>query len=97
MIAILLGAAPRESDVAPNFGAVGGAGDLREIVGALLTYGLVIAVLMLVISATTWAIASNSGSWHTARRPWFAMDMAALGQELRPHLWGKLVRLTEES
>jgi hypothetical protein len=23
---------------------------------------------------------------------WFAMDMAALGQELQPHLWGKLVR-----
>jgi hypothetical protein len=24
---------------------------------------------------------------------WFAMDMAAMGQELQPHLWGKLVRL----
>ena len=24
---------------------------------------------------------------------WFAMDMAAVGQELQPHLWGKLVRL----
>ena len=23
---------------------------------------------------------------------WFAMDMAAVGQELQPHLWGKLVR-----
>ena len=23
---------------------------------------------------------------------WFAMDMAAMGQELQPHLWGKLVR-----
>lgn len=52
-------------DVGPDFGAVGGAGDLRSIVGALLTYGLIVAVLMLVISATTWAIASSSGSWHT--------------------------------
>jgi hypothetical protein len=24
---------------------------------------------------------------------WFAMDMAAVGQELQPHLWGKLVRI----
>lgn len=23
---------------------------------------------------------------------WYAMDMAAVGQELQPHLWGKLVR-----
>lgn len=56
------------TDVGPDFGAVGGAGALRGIVGALLTYGLIIAVLMLVISATTWAIASNSGSWHTAQK-----------------------------
>lgn len=54
--------------VGPDFGAVGGAGDLRAIVGALLTYGLIIAVLMLVVSATTWALASNSGSWHTAQK-----------------------------
>src|SRR3954452_16606501 len=56
------------TDVGPNFGAVDGAGDLRSIVGALLTYGLITAVLMLVISATTWAVASNSGSWHTAQK-----------------------------
>ena len=56
------------TEVGPDFGAVGGAGDLRAIVGALLTYGLVVAVLMLVISATTWAIASSSGSWHTAQK-----------------------------
>jgi hypothetical protein len=24
---------------------------------------------------------------------WFAMDMAAVGQPLQPHLWGKLVRI----
>ena len=54
--------------VAPDFGAVGGSGDLRAIVGALLTYGLIVAVLMLVVSATTWAIASSSGSWHNAQK-----------------------------
>ncbi|WP_185996620.1 DUF6112 family protein [Nocardioides campestrisoli] len=54
--------------VGPNFGAVGGASELRAVVGALLTYGLIVAVLMLVISATTWAVASSSGSWHTAQK-----------------------------
>lgn len=54
--------------VNPNFGAVGGSGELRAIVGALLTYGLIVAVLMLVVSATTWAIASSSGSWHMAQK-----------------------------
>ena len=56
------------AEVGPDFGAVGGSGDLRAIVGALLTYGLIIAVLMLVVSAATWAIASSSGSWHTAQK-----------------------------
>jgi hypothetical protein len=55
-------------DVGPNFSAVGGSAVLRSIVGALLTYGLIIAVLMLIVSATTWAIASGSGSWHTAQK-----------------------------
>lgn len=56
------------STVTPNLGAVGGAGDLKAIVGALLTYGLIVAVLMLIASATAWAIASGSGRWHTAQK-----------------------------
>lgn len=58
----------RVTAVGPNFGAVGGAADLRAIVGALLTYGLIIAVLILIVSATAWAIASGTGSWHTAQK-----------------------------
>jgi hypothetical protein len=54
--------------VGPDFGAVGGAGDLRTIVGALLTYGLVIAVLMVIACAGTWAIGSAQGSWQTASK-----------------------------
>lgn len=54
--------------VGPDFGAVGGAGDLRTIVGALLTYGLVIAVLMVIACAATWAIGSAQGSWQTASK-----------------------------
>jgi hypothetical protein len=54
--------------VGPDFGAVGGAGDLRTIVGALLTYGLVVAVLMVIACAATWAIGSAQGSWQTASK-----------------------------
>lgn len=68
--------------VGPNFGAVGGSGDLRSIVGALLTYGLIVAVLMLVISATTWAIASSSGSWHAAQKARVGCFVALVGAAL---------------
>ena len=52
----------------PDFGAVGGSSQLRAIVGALLTYGLIVAVLMVVICAATWAIGSAHGSWQTASK-----------------------------
>ena len=55
-------------DVAPDFSAVVAADGLSQVVGALLTVGLITAVAMLIVSAVTWAIASNAGSWHTAMR-----------------------------
>lgn len=70
------------TDVGPNFGALGGAGDLRAIVGALLTYGLIIAVLMLIVSAATWAIASSSGAWHTAQKAKVGLLVAIGGATL---------------
>lgn len=54
--------------VGPDFGAVGGSDQLRRIVGALLTYGLIVAVLMVVVCAATWAIASSGGNWHAASK-----------------------------
>lgn len=54
--------------VGPDFGAVGGSSELRAIVGALLTYGLVVAVLMVIVCAATWAIGSAQGSWQTASK-----------------------------
>ena len=70
------------SRVSPNFGAIGGADDLRAIVGALLTYGLILAVLMLIVSATTWALASSSGSWHTAQKAKSGVLVALAGATL---------------
>lgn len=55
-------------DVSPDFGAVGGLGDLRLIVGALLTFVLIFAVLMLISCAIVWGIATSSGNYHAATR-----------------------------
>lgn len=69
-------------DVFPDFGSVGGASDLRMVVGALLMFVLIIAVLMLIVSAIVWAISSSAGNPHTATKArvgaWVALGAAAL-------------------
>ena len=45
----------------PDFSAVSG-GTLFDVVGALLTIALLVAVLMLIVSVTVWAISSSSGN-----------------------------------
>jgi hypothetical protein len=72
----------RRAAVLPDFGAVGGAGRLRSVIGALLTYGLIIAVLMLVICSAAWALASHSGSWHTAQKAKVGIFVALGGATL---------------
>jgi len=54
--------------ISPNPDGLPGLTQLREIVGALLTWGLVACVAGLVISAIAWAVASNSGNPHVAGR-----------------------------
>lgn len=68
--------------VFPDFGGVAAADDLRSIVGALLMFVLIIAVLMLIVSAIIWAIASSTGNAHTATKArigaWVALGTATL-------------------
>ena len=68
--------------VFPDFDGVGAAEDLRSIVGALLMFVLIIAVLMLIVSAIIWAVASSTGNAHTATKArigaWVALGTAAL-------------------
>ncbi|HVW43812.1 MAG TPA: DUF6112 family protein [Amycolatopsis sp.] len=54
------------SGVYPNLNGVGGAGDLKTVIGALMTIVLIVAVLMIVICATTWAVASSHGNYSAA-------------------------------
>jgi hypothetical protein len=68
--------------VGPDFGAVGGSSQLRAIVGALLTYGLIVAVLMVIVCAATWSIASAQGSWQTATKAKVGLFVALGGAAL---------------
>ena len=68
--------------VSPDFGAVHAASAMSSIVGALLTYALITAVLMLIVCAATWALASHSGSWQTAGKAKLGLAVALGGAVL---------------
>ena len=55
-------------NVYPDLSGVGGQETLLSIVGALLTFVLIVAVLMLIISAIVWAVSSAHGNPQTAAR-----------------------------
>jgi hypothetical protein len=65
----------------PDFGGVAAAGELERVIGALLTFVLVVAVLMIVVSAAAWAIGRSSGSLRMADRGrmglWVSVGAAA--------------------
>lgn len=48
-------------DIFPDFDGLEGIGDLREVIGALLTFVLIIAVLMLIVCAIVWALSTANG------------------------------------
>ncbi|MFT4083182.1 MAG: DUF6112 family protein [Nocardioides sp.] len=50
----------------PNLNGVGGAGQLKTVIGALMTIVLIVAVLMMIVCAATWAVASSHGSYGAA-------------------------------
>ena len=54
--------------VFPDFGGVGATGDLRTVIGALLMFVLIIAVLMLIVSAIIWAVSASSGNYSAAAK-----------------------------
>ena len=54
--------------VSPNQNGLPGVSEAKDIVGALLTFGVIACVAGLVIAAITWAIGSNSSNPHLAGR-----------------------------
>jgi hypothetical protein len=55
-------------NIEPNSDGLPGIGQLRSIVGAAMTVGLILAVLALIISAVVWALGANSSNPHLAGR-----------------------------
>ena len=55
-------------DIDPNGTGLPGIEQLRTIVGAVMTVGLILAVLALIVSPIIWAYGSNSSNPHLAGR-----------------------------
>lgn len=54
--------------ISPNSNGLPGIAQLRTIVGAAMTVGLILAVLALIISAIVWALGANSANPHMTER-----------------------------
>ncbi|CEP26438.1 Putative uncharacterized protein [Propionibacterium freudenreichii subsp. freudenreichii] len=54
--------------VFPDFGGVAASGQLKAVIGTLLTFVLIIAVLMLIVCAVIWAVSSSHGNYSAATK-----------------------------
>lgn len=63
--------------VRPNHSGLPGMGLAREIVGALLTFGLIASVAGLAISAMVWALSAHNGNSHYATKGRMGVLVAA--------------------
>lgn len=59
---------PMDIDITPNDSGLPGISQLRTIVGAVMTVGLILSVLALIISAIVWGFGANSSNPHLASR-----------------------------
>ena len=59
---------PLDINISPNSNGLPGIQQLRSVVGASMTIGLILAVLALIISAVVWALGANSSNPHLAGR-----------------------------
>ena len=55
-------------NVFPDFDSLGDLSDLKAAIGAVLTIVLIVAVLILIVSGLTWALASSSGNYGLANK-----------------------------
>lgn len=55
-------------NIQPNSTGVPGIGSFREIAGGIATAALIASGVALIISATVWAVASNSQNFHHAQK-----------------------------
>lgn len=55
-------------DITPNGTGLPGIEQLRVIVGAVMTVGLILSVLALIVAAIVWGLGANSSNPHLAGR-----------------------------
>lgn len=55
-------------DIDPNSNGLPGIAQLRDIVGAVMTVGLILSVLALIVSAIVWGFGANSSNPHLSSR-----------------------------
>lgn len=55
-------------DIDPNTNGLPGIDQLKLIVGATMTFGLILSVLALIVSAVVWGFGANSSNPHLAGR-----------------------------
>lgn len=67
-LAALPGLVPMDVNITPNDDGLPGIAQLRTIVGAVMTIGLILSVLALIISAIVWGFGANSSNPHLAGR-----------------------------
>ena len=72
------GLLPLDININPNSDGLPGIGQLKSVVGASMTIGLILAVLALIVSAIVWAMGANSSNPHLAGRGKFGV-LVALG------------------
>ena len=59
---------PMDINIDPNTNGLPGINQLRTIVGAVMTIGLILSVLALIVSAIVWGFGANSSNPHLAGR-----------------------------
>ncbi|KRA30982.1 MULTISPECIES: DUF6112 family protein [unclassified Nocardioides] len=59
---------PLDINISPNSHGLPGIRQLKGIVGASMTVGLILAVLALIVAAIVWALGANSSNPHLAGR-----------------------------
>ena len=59
---------PMDITIDPNTNGLPGISQLRTIVGAVMTIGLILSVLALIVSAIVWGFGANSSNPHLASR-----------------------------
>jgi hypothetical protein len=64
----IVGLIPLDINISPNDNGLPGISQLKTIVGAVMTVGLILSVLALIISAIIWGFGSNSSNPHLASR-----------------------------